>query len=32
MWVNDLLGLESQGETFHVINNSWFSISISQVL
>ena len=26
MWVNYLLSLETQGETFHVINISWFSI------
>ena len=28
MWVNYLLSLETQGETFHVINISWFSMNV----
>ena len=28
MWVNYLLSLETQGETFHVINISWFSMKV----
>ena len=28
VWVNYLLSLETQGETFHVINISWFSMKV----
>ena len=28
MWVNYLLNLETQGETFHVVNISWFSMKV----
>ena len=28
MWGNYLLSLETQGETFHVINISWFSMKV----
>ena len=30
MWVNYLHSLETQGETFHVINISWFSMKLYQ--
>ena len=32
MWVNYLLSLETQGETFHVINISWFSMKVVHFL